>query len=129
MKNKEYVMHLLAEINNYVLERHPGHMSLVLDQDDEGLHLEVRDDIFRSSEEIEKMHKALNSTVRPELAEYYGAMGGSDLIGAARLNLLGWQIKKAEVSSSEAGTVINLWLGSERYTGNSSAASKKGYST
>jgi hypothetical protein len=115
MKTKEYVMHLIAEISNYVLQSHPCRMVISLHQEDDGLHLAVIDDTWRDDEELDSMRETLNTSVRPELAEYYGSMAGSDLIGAARLNLLGWQVKHAEVVRCDNGTKIDLWLGSDRF--------------
>lgn len=115
MQTKEYIMHLLAEMSNYILEARPSRMVISLHQEDDGLHLCVLDSVRRPDEELESMRKALNSTVRPELADYYGSMAGSDLVGAARLNLIGWQIKHADVSSSDSGTKVDLWLGSDRF--------------
>jgi hypothetical protein len=115
MQTKEYIMHLLAEMSNYILEAKPSRMVISLHQEDDGLHLCVLDSVKRAEEELEAMRKALNSTVRPELADYYGSMAGSDLVGAARLNLIGWQIKHADVSSSDSGTKVDLWLGSDRF--------------
>lgn len=115
MQTKEYIMHLLAEMSNYILEAKPNRMVISLHQEDDGLHLCVLDSVKRPDEELESMRKALNSTVRPELADYYGSMAGSDLVGAARLNLIGWQIKHADVSSSDSGTKVDLWLGSDRF--------------
>ena len=87
MKTKEYIMHLLAEVSNYVLESHPSRMVISLHQEADGLHLCVIDNHERPDEELKTMSKALNTTVRPEMSEYYGSMAGSDLVGAARLNL------------------------------------------
>ena len=36
---------------------------------------------------------------------------GLDLLGAGRLNLIGWQVKQADVSRVGTTTRINLWLG------------------
>jgi len=38
-----------------------------------------------------------------------------DLLGSGRLNLIGWQVKNADVSRVEGTTRINLWLGGERF--------------
>ncbi len=53
--------------------------------------------------------------MRPELADYYGAMAGSTLNIDARLKLIGWQVKHATVSNSESGIKIDLWLGSDAF--------------
>jgi hypothetical protein len=42
-------------------------------------------------------------------------MAGSDLVGSARLNLIGWQVKHADVTRTGNGTKIDLWLGSDRF--------------
>ncbi|MFO7976276.1 MAG: hypothetical protein R6V12_16765 [Candidatus Hydrogenedentota bacterium] len=115
MKTKEYVLHLLGEISNFVLECHPSRMVISLHQEADGLHLCVMDDCNRSDEELAAMIAALDASERPELAEYYGSMGGTDLVGEARLNLIGWQVKHAEVTRAEGGTKIDLWLGGERF--------------
>jgi hypothetical protein len=115
MKTKEYIMHLLAEVSNYVLEAHPSRMVISLHQESDGLHLCVIDNHVRPDEELKAMSAALNTTIRPELAEYYGSMAGSDLVGTARLNLIGWQVKHGDVSRTDKGTKIDLWLGSDRF--------------
>ena len=115
MLSKEHLMHLLSEVSNYMLDKHPRRMVISVHQENDGLHLCVVDDIERSDEELQAMEEALNSGERPELADYYGAMGGSDLLGAARLNLIGWQIKHADVSRSEEGTKIDIWMGGKRF--------------
>ena len=112
---KEYILHLISEISNYILETDPSRMVISLHQESDGLHLAVLDDQERSDEEIEVISKALNTGARPELSEYYGSTGGADLVGAARLNLIGWQIKHADVSRIDKGTKIDLWIGSDRF--------------
>lgn len=115
MVNKEYLLHLISEISNFILEAEPQRMVISLHQEEDGLHLCVVDNHVRSDEELAAISDALNSTERPELAEYYGSMGGSDLLGAARLNLIGWQIKCGDVSRTGSGTKIDLWLGGDRF--------------
>ena len=115
MKAKEYIMHLLAEISNFILESQPSRMVISLHQESDGLHLSIMDNTGRSDDSLESIRKALNTSVRPELAEYYGSMAGSDLIGSARLNLIGWQVKHADVTRIAEGTKIDLWLGSDRF--------------
>ncbi|MBN2737620.1 MAG: hypothetical protein JXR70_11615 [Spirochaetales bacterium] len=38
-----------------------------------------------------------------------------DLLGKARLDLLGWQIKHADVNKTDSGIKIDPWLGSDRF--------------
>jgi hypothetical protein len=115
MENKEYLLHLISQISNYILEDGPQRMVISLHQEEDGLHLCVVDSTVRSDEELAEISDALNSAERPELADYYGSMGGSDLLGSARLNLIGWQIKCGDVSRTGSGTKIDLWLGSDRF--------------
>lgn len=115
MQSKEFLLHLIGEISNYVLESQPHRMVISLHQQEDGMHLCVLDDHTRSDAELEDISKALNTRARPEMADYYGTMGGSDLLGPARLNLVGWQIKHADVERTGEGTKIDLWLGSERF--------------
>ena len=126
MKRKEYILHLMSEISNYVLESHPSRMVISLHQEPDGLHLCVVDNCERSDKEMAAMTAALDSHERPELAEYYGSMSGVDMVGTARLNLIGWQIKHADVTRTTNGTKIDLWLGSDRFdTSNFTIPTKK----
>lgn len=91
-------------------------MVISLHQEADGIHLTVIDDRQRDESEIKEIEHALNAARRPELAGYYGAMAGSDLLGSARLNLVGWQIKHADVEQiAEGGVRLNLWLGGQGF--------------
>ena len=115
MKRKDLLLHLIGEISSYILEENPMRMVISLHQEEEGLHLCVIDDNEHSDEEIEKMSQALNSKKRPELAGYYGAMTGHDLLGSSRLDLLGWQIKHSDVNRQGSGIKIDLWIGGDKF--------------
>ena len=115
MRRKDIILHLLSEMSSYILEGDPQRMVISLHQEETGLHLCVLDSNEHSDEEIEKMEKALNSQKRPELASYYGAMTGHDLLGGTRLDLLGWQVKHADVSKTDSGIKIDLWMGGEEF--------------
>ena len=115
MENKEYLLQLISQISNFILEDEPQRMVISMHQEEDGLHLCVVDNTERTDDELADISEALNSAERPELAEYYGSMGGSDLLGSARLNLIGWQIKCAAVSRTGSGTKIDLWLGGDRF--------------
>jgi len=115
MQSKEYLLHIIGEISNYILESKPRRMVISLHQEDDGMHLSVVDNNVRTDSELQEINKALNTGTRPEFAEYYGTMGGSDMLGTARLNIIGWQIKHADVSRTQSGTKIDLWVGSDRF--------------
>lgn len=115
MKRKDLIVQLISEISSYLLAENPMRLVLSLHQEEDGLHLAVLDDNKHSDEEIEIMEKALNSRKRPELVDYYGAMTGHDLLGSARLNLLGWQIKHSDVTRTDSGIKVDLWLGGDRF--------------
>jgi len=115
MKRKDLILKLVGEMTSYMLDENPMKMVISLHQEEDGLHLSVIDDADHTDEEIRKLEKTLNSKKRPELAGYYGAMTGHDLLGSARLNLLGWQIKHSDVSRIGKGIKIDLWLGGDRF--------------
>lgn len=115
MKRSDLILKLIGEMTSYILAKNPMRMVISLHQEEDGLHLAVVDDTERSDEEIESMERALNSRKRPELAGYYGAMTGRDLLGSARLELLGWQIKHCDIARVGKGIKIDLWLGGERF--------------
>ena len=115
MKRREYILHLVGEVAHYLLEGDPVRMVISVHQEEDGLHLAIIDSVVRSEEELEEMRLALNSTHRPELAGYYGNMAGADMLGSARLDLIGWQVKHGEATATESGTKIDLWLGGDRF--------------
>lgn len=115
MRRKDFILHLISEMSSYLLENNPSRLVISLHQEEDGLHLAILDDNPHTDEEIEDMERALNSHKRPELSSYYGAMTGQDLLGASRLNLLGWQVKKADVAKTDSGIKIDLWLGGDRF--------------
>ena len=115
MKRKEFLLHLIGEISNFILDSNPSRMVISLHQESDGLHLAVLDNTERSEDEIEEISRMLNSRKRPELSGYYGTMTGHDLLGQARLDMLGWQVKHATVSRTAEGLKIDLWLGSDRF--------------
>lgn len=115
MKRKDLILHLIGEISSYLLEENPIRMVISLHQERGGLHLCILDDNTHTDEEITKMEKALHSRKRPELAGYYGAMTGHDLLGSSRLDLLGWQVKHSDLSRTDSGIKIDLWLGGDKF--------------
>ncbi len=115
MKRKDIILNLIGEISSYLLEENPMKLVISLHQEKDGLHISVMDDNSHTDEEIEKIEKDLNRPKRPELASYYGAMKGHALLGTTRLDLLGWQIKHADVSRISNGIKIDLWLGGDMF--------------
>lgn len=115
MKRREYILHLIGEVAHYILEGDPMRMVISLHQEEGGLHLAIIDSVVRSEEQLAKMRSELNTARRPELAGYYGSMAGSDMLGAARLDLIGWQVKHGDVTATSSGTKIDLWLGDDRF--------------
>ena len=115
MRRQDIILNLLSEMSSYILEGDPQRLVISLHQEESGLHLCVLDSNEHDQEEIEKMEKSLNSQKRPELAGYYGAMTGHDLLGSSRLDLLGWQVKHADVTKTDSGIKIDLWMGGEEF--------------
>lgn len=115
MSRKDFLIQLISEMSHYILDADPMRMVISLHQEADGLHLAVLDSVKRTPSELEAIRASLNSERRPELAGYYGGMAGHDSLGSARLDLVGWQLKGADVRSSDSGTHIDLWLGGERF--------------
>ena len=115
MKRKEYILHLISGISDYILKKDPRRMVISLHKEEDGLHLSIMDDNEHSDEEIGNIERQLNSSKRPELAGYYGAMTGQDLLGNSRLDLLGWQVKHSDITRIDKGIKIDLWVGGERF--------------
>jgi hypothetical protein len=115
MNRTDFLLHLIGEMAHYVLDSDPSRMVISLHQEVDGVHLAVIDSVMRNPEELDSIRAALNNARRPELAGYYGSMAGYDSLGSARLNLIGWQVKGADVKATDSGTKIDLWLGGERF--------------
>jgi len=115
MNRKDFLLHLIGEMAHYVLDTDPGRLVISLHQEADGVHLAVIDSVKRSEAELDSIRAALNNARRPELAGYYGSMAGYDSLGSARLNLIGWQVKGADVKATDSGTKIDLWLGGDRF--------------
>ncbi|MFP4521131.1 MAG: hypothetical protein ACLFQK_03210 [Fibrobacterota bacterium] len=115
MERKEFLLQLIGELSNFLLENKPKRMLISLHQEDDGLHLCAIDNHPRTDAEIEAIRKLLNAKKRPELSGYYGNMLGHDLFSTARLDLIGLQVKHGDVSRADNGVKIDLWLGSDRF--------------
>jgi len=116
MKRREFIVHLISEVSSFILQDQPRKMVVSLHQEADGIHLAVIDDRPRTDAEIKAIERSLNTSRRPELAGYYGEMAGHDLLGSARLNLVGWQIKHADVMKTpDGGIMLNLWIGGEGF--------------
>lgn len=114
-QRNELLQHLIGELSHFMLDSGPGRMVINLHLEDDGFHLTALDDVERSDNEIEELNNSLKATQRPELAGYYGSMAGLEMLGSARLNLVGLQVKGALVSKREGGTKIDLWVGDDRF--------------
>mgnify|MGYP006310951777 CR=1 FL=1 len=115
MNRKDFLLQLISEMSHYVLDADPMRMVISVHQEQDGLHLAVIDSVKRPPSELESIRASLNNERRPELAGYYGGMAGYDSLGSARLNLIGWQLKGADVKTTDSGTRIDLWLGGDGF--------------
>jgi len=116
MKRQELYVQMISEIANFLLNGNPRKMVISLHQEADGFHIAAIDDRPRTDKEIKDLRESLMVQQRPELAAYYGTMMGHDLLGSARLDIIGMQIKGVKVEPiPEGGVMINLWVGSEGF--------------
>lgn len=115
MKRNEFLLHLITEMSNFMLDGNPSKMDISLCQEKDGIHLSIMDNTPRTDEEISDIHNTLNKEKRPELSGYYGSMMGHDLLDKSRLQFIGWQIKKGEVSRYKEGIKIDIYVGNESF--------------
>lgn len=125
MKRRDFLLHLISEVSHFVLDGDPSRMVVSLHQEEDGLHLAIFDDTPRSEEELESIRRSLKRSDRPELAGYYGTMAGFNMLGRARLDLIGWQVKAATVGRTDSGTQIDLWMGGDRFDPDKFSLSEK----
>jgi len=116
MKRHDLYVQLISELANYLLRDDPKKLVISLHLEADGFHIAAIDDRPHSDEEIAEIEQGLKMHQRPELASYYGTMLGRDLLGNARLELIGYQIKGARVDKiAEGGIMINFWVGSDNF--------------
>jgi hypothetical protein len=116
MKRQELYVQLISELANYLLHGNPKKMVISLHMEADGFHIAAIDDRPRTDSEIAEIEHSLMIQQRPELASYYGTMVGHDLLGTARFEMIGWQIKGVKLERiPEGGIMINLWIGSEGF--------------
>jgi len=114
-QRNELLLHLIGEIGHFILDSDPNRMVINLHLEESGFHLAILDDVERTDEEIDSINASLRATRRPELAGYYGSMAGLEMLGSARLNLVGWQVKGGMAKKRDGGTQIDLWLGGDQF--------------
>ncbi len=116
MKRHELYVQLISELANYLLHGNPKKMVISMHLESDGFHIAAIDDRPRTEKELSEIEHSLMLHQRPELASYYGTMIGHDLLGSARLELIGFQIKGVKVERiPEGGVMINLWIGNEGF--------------
>lgn len=114
-KRNELALHLMGEVAHFILESDPKRVVVSLHLEGEGFHLTILDDIERTEEDLTQINEMLHAARRPELAGYYGSMTGLEMLGHARLNMVGWQIKHGQIIAREGGSRIDLLLGSDEF--------------
>ncbi len=116
MKRQELYVQLISELANFLLHGNPRKMVISMHLEPDGFHIAAIDDRPRTEKELSEIEHSLMVHQRPELASYYGTMIGHDLLGNARLELIGFQIKGVKIERiPEGGLMINLWIGNESF--------------
>ncbi|MFN3410583.1 MAG: hypothetical protein ACK4YF_00285 [Exilispira sp.] len=115
MKQEEMIVKIISEVSHFVLSGDPTRMVISLHKEKGGIHLAIFDDIKRSDKEIEEIKRIISVGQRPELSGYYGNLAGNNLLGEARLDLIGWQVKYIDVNKIRDGLKIDIWIGSEEF--------------
>ena len=116
MKRKKFLSRLIGEMTGFLLESNPLRLVVSLHQEEDGAHITFFDDTQRTDAEIKRIKEALNpKKVRPELADYYGAMAERHAQHRCPSQAHRLADRHATVSNSESGIKIDLWLGSDAF--------------
>lgn len=115
MKQVEMIVKIISEVAHFVLQDDPNRMVISLHKEKDGIHLAIFDDKKRTKKEIEDIKRLISIGQRPELSGYYGNLAGNNLLGEARLELIGWQVKYIDVNQTDEGLKIDIWVGSEEF--------------
>ncbi|MEJ5273168.1 MAG: hypothetical protein WH035_03485 [Spirochaetota bacterium] len=115
MKQVEMIVKIISEVAHFILQEDPNRMVISLHKEKDGIHLAILDDKKRSKKEIENLKRTISIGQRPELSGYYGNLAGNNLLGEARLDLIGWQVKYIDLSETRDGLKIDIWIGSEEF--------------
>jgi hypothetical protein len=112
MQQEEMIVKIISEVSHFILQEDPNRMVISLHKEKDGIHLAILDDKKRSKKEIEKIKRSISIGQRPELSGYYGNLTGNNLLGVARLDIIGWQVKFIDVNETNDGLKIDIWIGS-----------------
>ncbi|HPC38244.1 MAG TPA: hypothetical protein PLF21_02920 [Exilispira sp.] len=115
MKQVEMIVKIISEVAHFILQEDPNRMVISLHKEKDGIHLAILDDKKRSKKEIENLKRTISIGQRPELSGYYGNLAGNNLLGEARLDLIGWQVKYIDLNETRDGLKIDIWVGSEDF--------------
>lgn len=115
MKQVEMIVKIISEVAHFILQEDPNRMVISLHKEKGGIHLAILDDKKRSKKEIENLKRTISIGQRPELSGYYGNLAGNNLLGEARLDLIGWQVKFIDLNETRDGLKIDIWVGSEDF--------------
>ncbi len=115
MKQEEMIVKIISEVSHFVLSGDPSRMVISLHKEKGGIHLAIFDDIKRTDKEIEELKRIISIGQRPELSGYYGNLAGNNLLGEARLDIIGWQVKYIDINPTNDGLKIDIWIGSEEF--------------
>jgi hypothetical protein len=118
MKQEEMIIKIISEVAHFILQKDPSKMVISLHKEKEGIHLAIFDNVVRTEDEIKKIKNRISVGQKPELSSYYGNLAGNDLLGEARLDLIGWQVKFIDVINRGNGIQIDIWIGSENFERN-----------
>lgn len=111
----EMIVKIISEVAHFILQEEPNRMIISLHKEKDGIHLAILDDKKRTDKEIEELKRIISIGQRPELSGYYGNLTGVNLLGEARLDLIGWQVKFIDVNPTKDGLKIDIWIGSEDF--------------
>jgi len=115
MKQEEIIVKIISEISHFILSNDPSRMVISLHKEKGGIHLAIFDDIKRTDKELQDIKRIISIGQRPELSGYYGNLAGNNLLGEARLDLIGWQVKYMDINPTSDGLKIDIWIGSDEF--------------
>lgn len=115
MQKEEMIVKIISEVSHFILQEDPTRMVISLHKEKDGIHLAIFDDTKRTKKDIEKLKRLISIGQRPELSGYYGNLAGNNLLGEARLDLIGWQVKFIDLNETNDGLKIDIWIGSEDF--------------
>lgn len=106
--NKRRIVNIVSELISNSLDADAADISVSISRDTEKFQITVKDNGSGMDEKtLKKVRRILSQPLKEVYEEYYSGLAGNSYTDSG-LNIVGFQIDKAQVESSPEGTTITV---------------------